>query len=77
MPVAKEARCRYTVQQSGPYACMKRKAAEALAAPELDGCSTPLRAAPKRRRVRVVAVVQTLLTRYFGFLPRPAAPVRA
>jgi hypothetical protein len=54
---------------------MKRKASEAWPAP--DGCGTPLRAAPKRRRVRAaVAVVQTLLTRFFGFLPRSASSVR-
>lgn len=55
---------------------MKRKASEPLALP--DGCATPVRAAPKRRRVRAaVAVVQTLLTRFFGFLPRTAPCARA
>ena len=55
------------------YACMKRKATEALASPPPpDGCGTPQRATQKRRRYSAVTVVQTLLTRFFGYLPRPA-----
>ena len=56
---------------------MKRKAPEVLVPPPSDGCGTPQRAAPKRRRVRsAVAVVQTLLTRFFGYLPRSASCAR-